>query len=192
VANVTPQLPHYVTDPADIATLNAYHQNYVAQAERAYAEVCGNGGYGLILHTYAPRSVQLERIDGDVVEQLTEAWLPKNRRKWTKRPDIDVITAPPEGESLAPRGLVDGLREHYASIHVEVGENQTYRLHPQTLGLHWSKLYANRVLCIEFNRQTLVKKWTPLEPLEVTPRRITKMAGPLVAAMAGLFETVSA
>jgi hypothetical protein len=191
-SNVTPQVPHYVTDPADIATVTAYHQNYVTQAGRAYAEVCGSGGYGLILHTYAPRSVRLDRLDGDVVEQLAEAWLPKNRRKWAKRPDVDLITAPPEGESLAPAHLVEDVREHYGSINVEVGENRTYRLHPQTLGLHWSQKYAKQVLCVELNRQRLVKKWTPLEPLEVTPRRVSKMAGPLVDAMVGLFETVPA
>lgn len=185
-------VPNYVTDPVDIATVIAYHQSYVDQAERAYAEVCARGGYALILHTYAPRTVKIDHVNGDIVEQLTEAWLPKNRRKWSKRPDVDLITAPPDGESLAPAGLAEDVRRQYASINVEVAENASYKLHHETLGLRWSNQYPGRVLCVELNRQRLVKRWAPLEPMEVMPRRIANMTKPLVAAMARLFETVPA
>lgn len=191
-ANVTPHVPHYVSDPADVATVTAYHQSYVDQAERAYAEVCGNGGYGLILHTYAPRTVELGRIDGDVVERLAEAWLPKNRRKWRKRPDVDLITATADGDSLAPAELVEDVKRRYAAIQFEVGENATYQLHPQTLGMQWSAQHPGQILCVEFNRQRLVKKWTPLEPLEVMPKRVAKMAEPLILAMAELLEKAPA
>ena len=187
---VTPWVPHYVTDPVDIDMVTAYHQSYVAQAERAYAEVCGNGGQALILHTYAPRSVDLGEIDGNVVEQLAQAWLPKNRRKWSKRPDVDLITTTPDGESLASPELVEEIRRRYRSINIEVAENDTYQLHPNTLGLHWSREYPRRVLCVELNRQRLVRKWTPLEPLEVMPRRVEKMAQPLIAAVAETLQPV--
>jgi hypothetical protein len=43
---------------------------------------------------------------------------------------------------------------------------------------------------VELNRQRLVRKWTPLEPLEVMPRRVAKMAKPLIAAVAELFQPV--
>jgi len=189
---VTPRVPHYVTHPVDIDTVTAYHQSYVAQAERAYAEVCGNGGQALILHTYAPRSVEIGQADGNIVEQLSEAWLPKNRRKWPKRPDVDLITTTPEGEALASQDLVEDVRRRYKSIKIDVAENDTYNLHPDTLGQRWSREYPGRVLCVELNRQRLVRKWTPLEPLEVMPRRVEKMAEPLIAAVAGLFQPVTA
>ena len=99
---VSPRVPHYVTNPADIDTITAYHQSYIAQAEHAYAEVCGNVGQALIVHTYAPRTVDLENVDGNIVEQLAEAWLPKNRRKWSKRPDVDLITATHPRALLVP------------------------------------------------------------------------------------------
>ncbi|NIM00448.1 MAG: hypothetical protein GTN89_06155, partial [Acidobacteria bacterium] len=158
---VTPRVPDYVTDPADIDTITAYHQSYVAQAERAYAEVCGEGGQALILHTYAPRTVDLSNINGNIVEQLAEAWKPNNRRKWSKRPDVDLITMPPDGESLASPDLVDEVRRRYRSIKIDVAENATYNLHPDTLGWRWSREYPRRVLCVELNRQRLVRKWTP-------------------------------
>ena len=191
-ADVAGQLPAYVTDPVDAATLGAYYQNYVTQAERAYAEVCGAGGHALIVHTYAPRSVSLEKIDGDVVAQLEQAWKPKNRRKWPKRPDVDLITAPPGGSSLAPPELVRAVREGYAEIGIEVAENATYNQHPNTLGARWSAMYPQRVLCIELNRQRLIKKWLPLEPLEVTPGRVRKMSAPLITAMATVLGCVPA
>jgi len=189
---LTPQIPNYVTDPDDIEKVAAFHQNYVAQAELVYDEVCGNGGKALILHTYAPRTVELDSFEGNIVQQLGEAWLPKNRRKWPKRPDVDLITAPPDEPSLAPQDLVEDVRRLYASIKVEVAENATFHLHPETLGLRWSRKYPGHVLCVEINRQRLVKKWAPLEPLEVTPGRVQKMAKPLVSAMAGLFEPANA
>ena len=189
---VTPWVPHYVTDPVDIDTVTAYHQSYVAQAERAYTEVCGNGGQALILHTYAPRSVNVGTIEGNIVEQLTDAWLPQNRRKWSKRPDVDLITTTTDGESLASPDLVDEVRRRYKSIKIDVAENDTYHLHPDTLGLRWSQEYPRRVLCVELNRQRLVRKWTPLEPLEVVPRCVEKMAQPLIAAVAELFQPVRA
>ena len=189
-AQVTPRVPPYVTNPVDVEMVTAYHQSYVAQAERAYAEVCGNGGQALILHTYAPRSVDVGEVEGNIVEQLTEAWLPKNRRKWPKRPDVDLITTTPGGESLASPGLVEEVRRCYKSIKIDVAENDTYHLHPDTLGLRWSQEYPHRVLCVELNRQRLVRKWTPLEPLEVVPRRVEKMAKPLIAAVAESLQPV--
>jgi hypothetical protein len=191
-APVTPRVPHYVTDPVDIDMVNAYHQSYVAQAERAYAEVCGSGGQALILHTYAPRTVDVGTIDGNIVEQLAEAWLPKNRRKWSKRPDVDLITTTPEGETWASPALIEEVRRRYKSIKIDVAENDTYQLHPETLGLRWSQEYPHRVLCVELNRQRLVRKWAPLEPLEVMPRRVEKMAKPLIAAIAESLQPVSA
>lgn len=189
-AKVTPRIPHYVTDPVDIDMVNAYHQSYVAQAERAYAEVCGNGGQALILHTCAPRSVDVSTIEGNIVEQLAEAWLPKNRPKWSKRPDVDLITTTPNGESLASPDLVEEVRRRYKTIKIDVAENDTYHLHPDTLGLRWSQEYPRRVLCVELNRQRLVRKWMPLEPLEVMPQRVEKMASPLIAAVAKSFQPV--
>ena len=39
---------------------------------------------------------------------------------------------------------------------------------------------------------TLVRKWTPLEPLEVMPKRVEKMAQPLILAVAESFQPVPA
>ena len=191
-ADVTGQVPGYVTDPADVATLQAYYQSYTDQAQASFEEVCGAGGHALILHTYAPRSVSIGNVEAGIVAQLREAWLPKNRRKWPRRPDVDLITAPPGGGSLAPDALVEAVRENYAGIGIDVTENATYNQHPDTMGALWSARYPRQVLCVELNRQRLVHKWAPLEPLEVTPGRVKKMAGPLVRALATLPSAVPA
>jgi hypothetical protein len=105
---------------------------------------------------------------------------------------VDLITTTPEGEALASQDLVEDVRRRYKSIKIDVAENDTYNLHPDTLGQRWSREYPRRVLCVELNRQRLVRKWTPLEPLEVMPKRVEKMAEPLIAAVAGLFQPVTA
>jgi hypothetical protein len=182
-AGVTAQLPDYVRDERDIATLTAYHDAYVEQAEKAYAEVCGNGGLSLILHSYAPRSVAISHVDDSIVTQLRHAWSAGKAESWPRRPDVDVITTPPGGSSLAPDGFVAQLRLAYGEIDVEVEENHTYELHPGTLGHRWSARFPGQALCVELNRERLVEKWLPLQPLSVDAAAVAKMTAPLMQTL---------
>lgn len=182
-AGVTAQLPDYVRDERDVAALTAYHDAYVEQAESAYAEVCGNGGFALILHSYAPRSVAISHIDDSIVEQLRDAWSAEKAESWPRRPDVDVITRPPGGDSLAPAGVVEQLRRAYAEIEIDVAENATYEMHPGTLGHRWSARFPGKALCVELNRERLVDEWLPLQPLSVDAAAVARMTAPLVQTL---------
>jgi len=181
---ITRWLPDYVTDPVDGETLRAYHAAYVDEARRAFEETCGHGGRALILHSYAPRSVRIVDIDAGIVAALRDAWSPDRAASWPRRPDVEMITAPQQGASLAPREWVDAVRAEYARIGVEVAENVTYKLYPKTLGYRWASAYPGQVLCVELNRERLVETWTPLEPLVVDPERVRAFIAPLAGALA--------
>jgi hypothetical protein len=179
---MTPGLPEYVTSAEDIETLTRMHAQYHAVARRAYRAVCGNGGTALMLHTYAPRSIGIDRVDDGIVAALHRAYEPGVYETWDKRPDVDVITEAKDGTKLAPAGLVEKLREAYAQIGVAIGENATYRLYPETMGYVFSRMYAGRVACIEISRALLADPFTPFEEMRIDDERARKMAAPIAAA----------
>ena len=133
---LTPAVASYISEPADRALLEGLHFRYHELVARAYTRVCGRGGQGMQLHTYAPRSVGVERVDADIVRALHAAYEPELYATWPERPAVDLICAGMDGVFLAAPGLVAAVRERYAEIGVTVTENATYRLHPATMGYH--------------------------------------------------------
>ncbi len=180
---LTPGLPAYVSRAEDVRTLEAMHRDYQAAAARAYAIVCGAGGTGLILHTYAPRSVEIDGVDGEIVAALRRAYEPANWDRWERRPAVDLISETVDGRRLAPEGLVRGLRERYARIGVAAAENATYRLHESTLGYVHSSTYPGRVVCLEINRELLADPFTPFVEMSISDRKARRMAAPIAAAL---------
>jgi hypothetical protein len=178
----TPAIPEYVTEPADRELLSALHREYQTVAQRAYDLVCGRGGVAVALHTYAPRSVDIHRLDVDIVTQLEEAYAPERYDSWPLRPPVDVIDETEDGERLAPRGMVERLRALYGLLGVEVTENATYRLHPSTLGYRHCRTHAGRVLCLEINRGLLADPFEPFVEMRVSRTKAERMAAPLAAA----------
>lgn len=180
---LTPALPDYVTRAEDVATLTRMHGAYQAAAAKAYEAVCGAGGTGLILHTYAPRSVRIDRVDGGIVAALRRAYEPATWARWERRPDVDLITHSVDGEQLAPRALARALRRLYDRFGVEVAENATYRLHAATMGHVHSVRYPGRVLCLEINRGMLADPFTPFEEMSISEAKARRLAAPIAAAL---------
>jgi hypothetical protein len=180
---MTPAVPDYVTNPRDSKLLRSLHASYNEVAAKAFRLVCGAGSPALILHTYAPRSIQVERIDAEIVETLRRAYAPGRYETWPRRPDVDVISELEDGSLAAPRDLVAALRRFYARIDVEVAENATYRLVPATMGHVHSVRYPGRVLCMEINRELLAEPFEPFEEMHIGEDRVTRMAGPLADAL---------
>jgi hypothetical protein len=180
---LTPAVPSYVTDPRDIALLRELHASYQDVARRAYDLVCGAGGLALTLHTYAPRSVEIERVDATIVEQLRAAYRPERYASWPERPAVDVIGEASDGTPLAPAGVVRALRERFAAIGISVTENVTYRLHPATEGYRHAARHPGRVLCVEINRALLADPFVPFVPLEVGRENVERIAVPLACAL---------
>ncbi len=184
VEGITPALPDYVRDEGDRELLGSLHRRYLDVARDLYGEVCGAGGLALILHTYAPRSVSVGRLDGAIVETLRRAYAPGRYESWPRRPDVDVISELSEGVSVAPRPQVEALKERYARIGIEATENATYRLYPATLGHLHSARYPGRVLCVELNRELLADPYTPFEEMRIGEEKTERIAAPLAEAVA--------
>jgi hypothetical protein len=176
-------MPPYITTERDAELLRRLHGAYVEQATRAFAEVCGNGGLAIILHSYAPRSVGIAKVDDRIVENLKQAYEPDRYRDWPVRPDVDLITETTDADCLAPRNLARGLRAQFEARGFEVGENDTYRLHPGTLGYVHSAEYRGRVLCVELNRECLAEPFTPFQQMRIGESKVRRMAASLAQAL---------
>ena len=123
---VTPGIPPYVTEPEDMDFLQAKYRAYQDEAERVYSSVCGSDGFALMLHSYAPRTVGISRIDDKIVENLHRVYLPDTYDKWPIRPEIDFITTTLEGIRMAPAGLVARMKRGLSSAGFEVAEGKSF------------------------------------------------------------------
>jgi len=189
VDGLTPGLPGYVRDAHDVELLLARHRDYQRIVDAVFDRVCGSGGAAMILHSYAPRSIELDRIDDDIVSLLRAAYRPDRYSRWARRPDIDVISETLDGKRLAPEGLVAALTRDYAALQLEVSENATYRLHPSTAGYRHSSNYPGRIACVEINRALLAQPFTPFEEMNIPEDRAVHLSGPLAAVLGALAQS---
>ena len=179
---LTAAIPGYVTADADVRLLSDLHARYQQAVEREFERVCrGAGGTAILLHTYAPRSVEVE-VDADIGRALRAAYAPERYERWPLRPDVDLITRTPDGQVLAPQHLVAAARAGYERLGVAVGENATYSLHPGTTAHRHASRHPGRVLCIEISRACLGDPWEPFGPTRLSEARLRSMVGPLAAA----------
>ena len=89
------------------------------------------------------------------------------------------------GSRLAPKALVEAVRQQYARIGIEASENATYRLHDSSMGYVHSSRYPGRVLCMEINRELLADPFTPFEEMSISESKARRMAAPIAAAWLG-------
>lgn len=180
---VTPGLPPYVRDEHDRLLLRARHQAWVAASEAAYGWVCGAGGFALMAHSYAPRSVEVE-VDDAVVASLRRAYAPEVERSWPLRPEVDVIARDPAGRILA-EPLVRTVLAAFAEDGFQAELSATYPLHPSTLGHRHAARWEPRALCLEVRRDLLVERFVPFVQLEVSPDMVARVVAPLARALRG-------
>lgn len=188
-ASVTQGLPVYITDPADQATLLDLHAAYVDLTDRAYAALADADGFALVPHTYAPRTVGIDRVDHDIVDRLRAAWAPGVAETWPLRHPVDLITRDGAGARLCPKGAAEELTAAYGALDIEAAENGTYWLHPATRAALLSSRYPGRLLCLELRRDLVVQRWTPLLPLTVDPAAARRLGAPIGACLARLLAS---
>lgn len=181
-AGLTPAIPAYVTAGEDVRLLEDLYGSYQRLVGEAYEQVCGSGGLALILHSYAPRSVGIEHIDRSIVDQLHDAYSPGRYEAWPLRPAVDIISEDEEGACLAPRPLVEAIKESYARIGIRPAENATYRLHRETTGHRHSARHSGRVLCMEISRDLLADPFDPFSEMRIGEAKVQSMSAPLAAA----------
>jgi predicted N-formylglutamate amidohydrolase len=178
---VTPGVPPWIRDPEDLALLRGLHAEYVRVTTEAFDTVCGGGGFALMLHTYAPRTVDVE-VDDHIVAALHAAYADEAR--WPLRPEVDVIGRDLAGKLVVDEGLLADLTASYAAIGIEVADGRTYPFHPSTTAFHHAGRWAGRAACIEFRRDLLADPWDPFAEMRISPEKAARMAGPLASSLA--------
>ncbi len=180
-SGITPAIPEYVGNQADRELLASWHRSYCETASGLYTEVCGNGGLAVILHSYAPRSVQIGSLDVGIVAALREAYEPDRYSTWVERPPIDLITADQDGRQLAAPDLVEEVKAAYRRLlAIEPTENASYCLHPSTLGYRHSARFPGRVLCLEVRRDLVAEPYRPFDEMAIGPEKVRSWIAPLI------------
>lgn len=184
VDGLTPAVPGYISSPEDAAWLTALHGRYHQVVSKAYEACLATGGVALQLHSYAPRSVAIERTDAGIVKALHSAYLPEMYEKWPQRPAVDVICATADGSFKSAPGLVERLLEAYRAFGIDAEKNATYHLHPVAMGLAYARAYPEQVLCVELNRGLLADPFVPFGPSPISEERVMKMVSPIARMVA--------
>lgn len=179
---MTPGLHGWVRDRRDRALLLSRYFAYRTYVTDLYAEVCGNGGRALMVHSYAPRSVDVA-VDDDVVKSLRAAYAPDRVGTWPLRASVDLIVDTPEGERLADTALTEAAQREYEAAGFDVVRNGAYALHPVSLAHVFARTHPQRTLCLELRRDLLVKEFTPFAEMHADPERIERAAEPLARAI---------
>lgn len=180
---LTPGIPSYVRHEADLALLMDRHRAYVEVATRAFADVCGAGGLALVPHTYGPRTLGIDAIDDDIVTKLRWACEPQRHDTWPLRTEVDLLTRDGDGKLFAPEGAEERLVAGFAEAGFEAKANDTYFLHPGTLGHAWSVAYPGQVLSLEVRRDLLVEAWRPFEEMLALAGPCERVAKVLVGVL---------
>jgi hypothetical protein len=180
---LTPGIPSYVRHEADLALLMERHRAYVDVVTRAFADVCGGGGLALVPHTYGPRTLGIDAIDDDIVAKLRWACAPERHDTWPLRAEVDLLTRDGEGKLFAPEGVEELLIGRFAESGFTAKANDTYFLHPSTLGHAWSVAYPGRVLSLEVRRDLLVEAWRPFEEMVALGDACERVAEVLVGVL---------
>ena len=185
---LTAGVPAYIDHADDHALLVGLHAKYVEVAEAAFALVCGkNGGLAIIPHTYGPRTLGIQGVGRDIVDQLRWACAPERESTWPLRADVDLLTTDPDGRDWSPPGMVPALVDGFATVGLQAKANNAYNLHPASLGHTWSTRYPGRVLCLEVRRDHLVQAWTPFDEMTVVDEKVARVAGVLAPVLARAF-----
>jgi hypothetical protein len=185
VDGLTPGVPGYVTSKDDIAWLEAQAARYHARVGEAYRAVCGEAkGLAVQLHSYAPKSVGIEKTDADIVNALHRAYEPAVYATWPERPQIDFISATADGSFQSAPALVTALREALVAAGFDARENATYHLHPATMGLEYALAWRDRVVCFELNRGLVADPFVPFGVSPISAEKVARVMAPLLPVLA--------
>ncbi len=178
---VTPGLMPWITTPEDRARLRGMYDRYVAAVNEAIAALAGDGAL-LLLHTYAPRTVDVE-VDDQIVVNLRRAYLPEVEPTWPLRPEVDVIGREVDGTSRLPVAVVEALAAELAARGIALADSATYPLHPSTLAYDHVLAHPGRALCVEVRRDLLADPFDPFAQMTIGAAKVERLVGPFVRAI---------
>lgn len=180
---VTPGIASYVRDEDDLRVLLARYAAYRELVTRVAERTCEPGGTMLMLHSYAPRSIDVP-VDERIVERLRAEYAPERIGTWPLRAEADLITRDPDGRRLADADLVAAVRASLGSAGYGTAEGEAYALHPSTLAWTFASRWPGRTLCIEMRRDLLAREFTPFAEMDIDPAKADRMAAALAPAFA--------
>ena len=178
---VTPGLMPWVTHPDDRALLRGRYDAYLGAVRAAVAATMPAGAM-LMLHTYAPRSVDVE-VDADIVTNLRRAYEPDVEPTWPLRPEVDLIGRALDGASHLPGPVVDALRAGLAAAGVAAADGETYPLHPSTLAWDHATAWPGRTLCMEVRRDLVADPFEPFAQMRIGAEKVARLAAPIADAL---------
>lgn len=178
---VTPGLMPWITAPDDRALLRGRYDAYLAAVRAAVAATMPAGAM-LMLHTYAPRTVDVE-VDADIATSLRRAYEPAVEPTWPLRPEVDLIGRGLDGTSYLPAPVVDALRSGMAALGVTVADGETYPLHPSTLAWDHATAWPGRTLCMEVRRDLVADPFDPFTEMRIGEEKVARLAAPLAEAL---------
>src|SRR5690606_26840486 len=108
--------------------------------------------------------------------QLREVYRPERVSEWPLRAEVELLTRDGEGLLLAPAGAEERLCAAFAAEGLKAALNETFFLHPATLGHGWSVAYPGQAICLEVRRDLLVREWLPFTPKELSSERVAAVA----------------
>jgi hypothetical protein len=162
---VGPGLMPWIATDADRALLRAAFDAYVATVMAARAALAADGAM-LMLHTYAPRTVDVQ-VDHDIVPSLHRAYAPDRADTWPLRPALDVIGKTLDGVEHAPPAVVVALTAAATALGLDVAGGATYPLHPSTQAYAHVLAMPGRTLCLEVRRDLLADPWSPFAEMRI-------------------------
>lgn len=174
---VTPGLMPWITTDHDRQLLRGLYDRYVAVV-RETLDAAPNAAL-LMLHTYAPRSVEIE-VGPDIGPKLRAAYEPDVEPTWKMRPEIDVISKDLDGKSYAPPAVLAALK---ANLDLPVAESATYPMHPSTLAYDHVLARPGRAICVEVRRDLLADPFTPFAQMTIGKQKVERLAVPFANAL---------
>ncbi|MDQ3338760.1 MAG: N-formylglutamate amidohydrolase [Myxococcota bacterium] len=176
---VSPGLMPWITERADRALLRAAYDLYTKAVKAATLQLATDGAM-VLLHTYAPRTVDVE-VDLQIVESLRAAYQPETVERWPMRPELDVIGKGLDGTSFAPAAVVDALREALGDL--TLADSATYPLHSSTMAWDHVMAHPGRTLCLEVRRDLLADPFEPFAQMTISQAKVERIAVPLATAL---------
>lgn len=184
---VTPGLMPWITHEDDRALLRDRHARYVAAVRSVAAAARDKGGAMVMLHSYAPRDVDVE-VDADIVKSLRRAYEADREPTWPMRPELDVIGRGTDGTVYAPHAVVSALRDGLGEVGLRVADGETYPMHPSTQAFHHALAWPGRTLCVEVRRDLLAAPFDPFAQMHIGGDNIDRIAGPMARAFGVWFR----
>lgn len=178
---VTPGLMPWITTPEDRALLRSAYDRYVGAVRDATAMLAADGAM-LLLHTYAPRTVDVE-VDDQIVANLRRAYQPELAPSWPLRPEVDLIGREADGTSRLPVAVTETLRSELAAAGITLADSATYPLHPSTLAYDHVIAHPGRALCVEVRRDLLADPFDPFVEMTIGAAKVARLVGPFVRAI---------